>query len=333
MSSSDAKDGRAPGGWPESGAEGEDDLWPPWSPAAVHRRARRGPPARDAGMRGPRASAPGREPGTAPSREPAGTPGREARETPRGRGRARQGSSLSRAEIVDAAIAVADADGPDAVSMRRIAQVLRAGTMSLYWHVASKEHLIDLMLEALVAEIDVPAPSGDWQADLRACALSHRASLLRHEWVIDYIGWRPALGPNTLRTTERTLTLLAGLGLDAATELTVVQSVNTYVLGAVLREFQELRVQREQERLLAALSRTGAVLDADVAAWRARLESAGEFPRFLRILTENVDPDAEETRDQRFEFGLDCLLRGIAVTAGAGSRPATAMPARGAAGT
>jgi AcrR family transcriptional regulator len=210
--------------------------------------------------------------------------------------------------------------------MRRIAQVLRAGTMSLYWHVASKEHLIDLMLEELVGEIDVPDPSGDWQADLRAYALSHRASLLRHQWVIDYIGGRPALGPNTLRATERTLALLADLDLDAATELTIVQAVNTYVLGAVLREFQELRVQRDQERLLAELSSAGARVGADFAAWRARLESTGEFPRFLRIFTENIDPDAEETRDQRFEFGLDCLLRGIAVTADGAPPPEPATP-------
>ena len=68
---------------------------------------------------------------------------------------------------MDAAIAIADAEGADAVSMRKIAQVLHAGTMSLYWHVANKEHLLDLMLDALMAEVDVPEPTGDWRADLQ----------------------------------------------------------------------------------------------------------------------------------------------------------------------
>jgi AcrR family transcriptional regulator len=249
-----------------------DDLWPPWSPAAAfgHGPRRGGPP----------------------------------------RGRARAGATLSRAEIVDAAIAVADAEGPEAVSMRRIAQVLRAGTMSLYWHVAGKEHLLDLMLDALVGEVEVPAPSGNWRADLRGYALSQRRSLLRHRWVTDYIGGRPALGPHTIRAAERSMALLDKLHLDAATTMNIVQAVNTYVLGGVLREFQELQVQHEQAQ--GQLAGGGsAQLRAAAAEWAARLRSAGGFGHFLQIFDQGLDPDSADTRDQRFEFGLDCLLGGI----------------------
>ncbi len=228
---------------------------------------------------------------------------------PRGHGRRRPGTVLSRDEIVDAAIAVADAEGPEAVSMRRIAQVLRAGTMSLYWHVASKEHLIDLMLDTLVGEIAVPQPSGDWRADVRAYALSNRAALLRHRWVIDFIGSRPALGPNTLRSLEQVLALLDALRLDTATAVATFQAITTYISGAVLREFQELRVQREQERFAIDEQELG----ADIAAWHARLRSAGAFPHVVSLFEDGVDPDGAETRDQRFEFGLDCLLDGIEV--------------------
>jgi AcrR family transcriptional regulator len=249
-----------------------DDLWPPWSPGGAWGGARGG----------------------------GGPP----------RGRARAGATLSRAEIVDAAIAVADAEGPEAVSMRRIAQVLRAGTMSLYWHVAGKEHLLDLMLDALVGEIEVPAPSGNWRGDLRAYALSQRRSLLRHRWVTDYIGARAALGPNTLRAAEGSMALLDKLDLAAETTFNIVQAVNTYVLGAVLREFQELQVQREQAQ--GQLAGDGpAELRAAVADWAARLRSAGGFGHFLKIFDQGLDPDSAETRDQRFEFGLDCLLGGI----------------------
>jgi AcrR family transcriptional regulator len=299
--------------------ESEDDLWPPWSPWSAHGRGGpRGHPGRGQDGLG-RAGGPG---GPADQRGRGG-PGQggpgQGGEWPAGagrggspRGRARQAPALSRAEIVDAAIAVADAEGPAAVSMRRIAQVLRAGTMSLYWHVENKEHLLDLMLDALVAEVEVPPPSGDWRADLRAYALSNRAALLRHGWLIDFIGARPSFGPNTLRLVDRSLALLDGLGLDAALAMTVLQTVNTYVSGAVVREFQELRVQREQEQ--------SRIDERDVRAgftdWVARLREAGDFGHFVRAFEQGIDPDAAQTRDERFEFGLDSLLDGLAVRVG-----------------
>ena len=91
----------------------------------------------------------------------------------------RRDRGLSRAEIVRAAIAVADAEGPEAISMRRIAREVRAGVMSLYWYVSSKEELLDLMLDAIEAEIEVPDPSGDWRADLGVFAHRTRDSLRR----------------------------------------------------------------------------------------------------------------------------------------------------------
>ncbi len=90
---------------------------------------------------------------SARAREHGGRPG----------GRAR---GLSRADIVDVAVAIADAEGTEAVSMRRIARDLRVGAMSLYWHVDSKEELHRLMLETVHAEIEAPSPSGDWRTDL-----------------------------------------------------------------------------------------------------------------------------------------------------------------------
>src|ERR1700733_3244964 len=134
---------------------------------------------------------------------------RERGARPRGRDR-----GLSRAEIISAAIAVADAEGPEALSMRRIARELRVGAMSLYWHIASKEELLDLMLEAIEGEIEVPEPSGDWQADLRVFARSARASLLRHRWAMEFIGGRPPSGPNDARNLEDMLALFDGLDLD-----------------------------------------------------------------------------------------------------------------------
>jgi AcrR family transcriptional regulator len=227
----------------------------------------------------------------------------------RGRGRARSVSPLSRAEIVDAAIAVADAEGSDAVSMRRIAQVLRVGTMSLYWHVANKEQLLDLMLDALLGEVEVPEPSGDWRADLRTQARNERAMLLRHAWVMDFLGGRPPLGPNTLLLMDRLLASLDGLGLDLATAMNILGTLQTYVMGSVLREMQEVRGQRDQDQS----GITAEEWEPARSAWRDRLAADGRFTRVVRFLDAGIDPDAAETRNDRFEFGLDCLIDGIAV--------------------
>jgi AcrR family transcriptional regulator len=215
---------------------------------------------------------------------------------------------LTRDEIVDAAIAIADAEGAEALSMRRIAQVLRSGTMSLYWHVSSKEHLLDLMRDMLMAEIEVPKPSGDWRADLREIAVSSRTMLRRHHWLMDFIGGRPPLGPNTVLSLERSLATLTALRLTPAATFDIFTAVNTYVVGVVLREAQEIRTQQAE-------AESGIDVDqarSDRNAWRDRLASTGLFPNFVELLDANVDPDALETMEDRFEFGLECLLDGIA---------------------
>jgi AcrR family transcriptional regulator len=226
----------------------------------------------------------------------------------RGRGRNRVAPALSRAEIVDAAIAIAHPEGSGAISMRRIAQVLRAGTMSLYWHVANKEQLLDLMLDALFGEFDLPEPTGDWRADLRAQARNERATLLRHAWVMDFIGGRPPLGPNTLLHMDRVLGALDGIDIGIATAMSILGTVQTYVMGSVLREMQEARVQRDEERADV----TEEAWAPMQAAWRDRLDADGRFTRVVRFLDAGIDPDAEDTRDDRFEFGLDCVIDGIA---------------------
>src|SRR5215471_14494550 len=111
----------------------------------------------------------------------------------------RQVRGLSLPDIIDTAIAVADAEGTEAVCMRRIAREMRVGAMSLYWYVGSKEELHQLMLEKVQAEAEAPEPSGNWRADLRGYARNTRAALLRHPWAIDFLGIGPPSGPNDAR--------------------------------------------------------------------------------------------------------------------------------------
>lgn len=217
---------------------------------------------------------------------------------------------LSREEIVRAAITVADLEGPEAISMRRIARELHAGAMSLYWHVGSKEDLIDAMLEAMQAEIEVPDPTGDWRADLRAFASSQRAALLRHPWIMDYIGSRPPSGPNDARQLERMLALVAETGLDAVPMVRVLMTLASFVMGAVVREHQEERSQRAEELAEAGIPEEELAAESTrIAEW---FRNSGEYPYVLRIMEAGVDPDDPKTREERFDFGLDLVLGGIA---------------------
>jgi AcrR family transcriptional regulator len=222
----------------------------------------------------------------------------------------RRAAALSREEIVRAAMNVADAEGPDAINMRRIARELNSGTMSLYWHIRSKEELLDLMIDSIVGEAEAPAPSGDWRADLRAIACSSRDTLHRHRWAVNFMGGRPPMGPKSLRNLERALSVFDGLGIDKATAMSTLMAVNTYVLGAVLREMQEMNGEHYVAEVFADLSEEEK--ESLIREFAERIRGAGRFPHMAAMMAEGIDPDAPETRDERFEFGLDCMLDGIA---------------------
>jgi AcrR family transcriptional regulator len=184
------------------------------------------------------------------------------------------------------------------------------GVMSLYWHIESKEDLHQLMLEAVQAEIKAAAPSGDWRADLAVYARNTRAAMHRHPWAIDYIGAGPPSGSNDARNADRLIAALDGLGLDVMTTIWALMTVSTYVTGAALREIQEVRWQRAAGETMSEMA------EEDVAEVLAefdrRVRGSGRYPHLAKVLDAGIDPDAAETRDERFEFGLTCVLDGIA---------------------
>lgn len=222
----------------------------------------------------------------------------------------RRSRGLSREDIVATAIAVADAEGTGAVSMRRIARDLHVGAMSLYWHVESKDELHQLMLEGLHGEIEAPEPSGDWRADLAAYARNYRAALHRHPWAIDFLGAGPPSGPNDARNADRLLGAFDGLGLDLTTAMWALLTVGTHVMGAALREIQEIRWHRAADEARAGMT------EDEVAAERHEFErmirGSGRYPHLAKIFDADLDPDAPQSQDARFEFGLGCVLDGIA---------------------
>lgn len=123
------------------------------------------------------------------------------------------------------------------------------------------------------------------------------------------MGGRPPVGPKALQNVERALGSLDGLGLDKATAMTIVLTVSTYVLGAVLREVQEENGERYLQERFAEF--TDQERRAMVGEFVARIRDTGRYPNMTELIEAGIDPDAAESREARFEFGLDCLLDGI----------------------
>jgi hypothetical protein len=146
-----------------------------------------------------------------------------------------------------------------------------------------------------------------WVASVTRIAGERRRVLLDHPWVLDFVSGRTPFGPNALLQIERSLAVLDGFDLANRTALQILMTIDAYVSGSVLNEIRESRVEETQAR--AGLDDTDVA--AGMSAWRDRLNDSGRFVRILRIFEEGIDPDAAETRGERFEFGLDCVLEGV----------------------
>ncbi|GAB2532630.1 TetR/AcrR family transcriptional regulator [Nocardia heshunensis] len=209
-----------------------------------------------------------------------------------------KGQGLSVERIVDASVAIADAEGLDALSMRRVAAELSTGTTTLYRYVDSRDDLLDLMADAVQ---DAHAPlTGDWRTDLESYAHHERALWLRHPWLAPLLATRPSLGPNWLRGLEHALTAAAPLTPDITEAASAVGLIRDFVRGAVMRELAEKETQR----------RTGQTEDewrAAVAPYLRKVIDSGAFPH-VALFTESADQTAAE----QFSNGLHRILTGIA---------------------
>ncbi|GAB3575298.1 TetR/AcrR family transcriptional regulator C-terminal domain-containing protein [Amycolatopsis endophytica] len=200
------------------------------------------------------------------------------------------------------AIAIADAEGLDALSMRRIASEMGSGTTSLYRHVASKDELIELMVDAIHGEEAAPPPSPDedWRDELAGLARRSRVVLLRHPWLAQQAARWPTLGPNVIARADHELGVVSRMTNDPTLASLVVTTLNTHVLGAVSAELAELETQR-------STGMTEGEWRGWVGAYVRQVVESGRYPHFNRRVLEAADPDF----DARFEFGLDCLLTGL----------------------
>lgn len=225
-------------------------------------------------------------------------------------GREPERDALSLDRIVRAGIEIADRDGLEALSMRRVAAALGAGTMSLYRHVAGKDDLIDLMAEAVLEEtaIETPAAGPDgWRERLTAYARAMWALYRRHPWLLQILSaTRPRLVPGGMAKTEWLLRAVEGLSGDLPTMVRAVVTVTGYVQGMAMFLVNDMDAER----------RTGIAKqqwwELNRERWRA-LATSGPYPLLARIAAEDHE---DVGLDEEFEFGLERMLDGLALYLG-----------------
>ncbi|TDQ01395.1 TetR/AcrR family transcriptional regulator C-terminal domain-containing protein [Labedaea rhizosphaerae] len=221
----------------------------------------------------------------------------------------RRQRGLDRDGIVRAAIALGDEGGADAVTMRAVATAVGSSTpMSLYRYVHNRDGLVDLMLDAAMAEVDVPAePGADWRADVLAVARSSWAMTGRHPWFAELVHSRPPAGPNSLRKQEFLLAVFEKAGVALPTARGFAQLVDGHVLGSALQQAEERKMWRAND--FRSIDDVKAVAEQ----WFDAGHAATLYPRITQLFTSMMSADAvPESPDEQFELGLACLLDGIA---------------------
>ncbi|MFJ4962797.1 Tetracycline repressor protein class E [Streptomyces sp. ADI96-02] len=212
----------------------------------------------------------------------------------------RPGLTLDR--IVTVAIAVADAEGLTALSMRRLSTELGTGTMSLYRYVPGKAELLDLMLDRVLGEPltgDADPVPDDWRAAVETMARSYLANLRAHPWLLKINQARTVLGPSALRGLELALTGLRSMGLRDPELVGVIITVNSFVEG----------LARTQSDAAEAVRQTGLSDEEFWARQQPYLERAmlsGAYPRMA-----GMAEDTFSAAFDHFEFGLQRLVAGF----------------------
>jgi AcrR family transcriptional regulator len=214
------------------------------------------------------------------------------------KGRARRQAPLSRDAIVDAALAILDADGFDALTIRRLGQELGTGSASLYWHIAGKDELCELVYDRIMGEIELPEPDPSrWEEQLKDLARQGYRAMLSHNDAGRLSIGRPPAGPNTLRIVEWMLALMRGAGIPDQPAAYFGNTLGRLLDASVLEA--------------SAAPADNGKSDHDgteiIREYWARLP-ADRFPNITAL----ADTTFAVNADDLFEFGLDLLIRGLA---------------------
>ena len=234
----------------------------------------------------------------------------------------RRREPISREAIVAAAIRLLDREGLDALSMRRLAEELGTGAASLYWHVGSKDGLLDLVFDQLIGEEQVPDPDpARWQEQLKDVARAQRRISLRHPYMVRISIGRIPMGPNALRFSERVLAILRAGGLPPRLAvqgyLLLISTVNGFTVdetgvddgGPPGPDAPRPATRPPQEA-------------ADMARDYVASLPAEQFPNMVGLADEFAFADP----DERFEMLIDIFVDGLARRAAVSSRRDRAAP-------
>jgi hypothetical protein len=199
------------------------------------------------------------------------------------------------------ALAVADSDGIEAVTMRRLARELGVEAASLYHHVSGKDQILDGLVDVVAAQIGVPKSGARWREAITERAHHTREVLLRHPWAVSLMASRTSPGPATLRMLETGIRCFREDGFSVPMAARAISTVDSYVHGFVL---QEVNLPFRGESELAAM--TTAVMDQFPAS---------EFPYLFELTVEHVLQPGYDYGNE-FDSGLTVVLNGVAALRG-----------------
>lgn len=205
--------------------------------------------------------------------------------------------ALSRELVLQGAVAVADARGIAALTIRSLAQHLGVKPMSLYYYVANKNEILDAIVDVVFSEIDLPTVDGDWRSEVHLRATSARHVLRRHSWAIGLLESRTSPGPATLRHHDAMIGTLRGAGFSIEMTAHAYALIDSYVYGFALQE--------------AALPFEGSDDVPTVVEPMIEQFSTTEYPHLVELATEHVLRPGYDFGDE-FDFGLTLILDGLA---------------------
>jgi AcrR family transcriptional regulator len=208
----------------------------------------------------------------------------------------RNKAPLNLERTLQVALIVADHDGLEAVTMRRLARELGVEAASLYHHVNGKNQILDGLVDAVAAEIERPMLSTDWRAAISERAHNTRAVLHRHPWAVSLMASRTSPGPATLGLLETGIRCFREGGFSVLEAAHAISVVDSYVHGFVL---QEVNLPFRDESELAAM--TGAIMETFPAS---------EFPYLFEMTVEHVLQPGFDYGNE-FDSGLKVVLDGI----------------------
>jgi AcrR family transcriptional regulator len=213
---------------------------------------------------------------------------------------------LSRERVLRGAMAVADAGGIDALTIRSLAQSLGVKPMSVYYYVANKDEILGNIVDLVFSEIELPTADGDWRAEIRRRAHSARRVLRAHPWAIGLMESRTSPGPATLRHHDAVIATLRGAGFSHELTAHAYALLDSYTYGFALQE--------------VGLPFDGSDTVADVAEPIMERFSTGEYPHLVEMATDYYFRPGYDFGDE-FEWGLDLILDALTRSATALMRP------------